>query len=237
MASFSGELRAHGDRQGGIGPASLQKRIGEIKILDIRSEKEFAKEHIDTAVVLPLKELSESRLTQLGFQRSDEIVVYGNSETPAKKAKLLLNAMDFTRVKILSGGFVHWKEDGFPTVSGKMAKTLESDKRSTVSSIRIQPSEYEFGVIRKEGGIVETTFSLSNEGNKEVRIEEVSTSCGCTTARLPKKIIPPGEAVIMEVAFDPNFHKEPEGRFSRTIFLQTSEGIELETKIYVQIKD
>jgi hypothetical protein len=41
----------------------------------------------------------------------------------------------------------------------------------------------------------------------------------------------------MEVSFDPNFHKEPEGRFSRTIFLQTSEGIELEAKIYVQIKD
>jgi rhodanese-related sulfurtransferase len=224
MTGFNGELQAHGDRQGGVSPTSLQKQVGEIKILDIRSEKDYAKDHIDTAVVLPLKEISESRLTQLGFQKGDEIVVYGNSEISAKKAKLLLNAMDFTRVKILSGGFVHWKEDGFPTVSGKMAMTL-------------RPSEYEFGVIRKEGGIVETTFSLFNEGNKKVRIEEVSTSCGCTTARLPKEIILPGEAVIMEVTFDPNFHKEPEGRFSRTIFLQTSEGIELETKIYVQIKD
>jgi rhodanese-related sulfurtransferase len=234
MTGFNGELRAHGDRQGGVSPTSLQKQVGEIRILDIRSEKQYAKEHIDTAVVLPLKEISESRLTQLGFQKSDEIVVYGNSEIPAKKAKLLLNAMDYTRVKILSGG---WKEDGFPTVSGKMAVTLESKKESMDSSIRIRPSEYEFGILRKEGGIVATTFSLFNEGNKKVRIEEVSTSCGCTTARLPKEIILPGEAVIMEVSFDPNFHKEPEGRFSRTIFLQTSEGIELEAKIYVQIKD
>lgn len=237
MTSFNGELQAHGDRQGGVSPTSLQKQVGEIKILDIRLEKDYAKEHIDTAVVLPLKEISESRLTQLGIQKGDEIVVYGNSEISAKKAKLLLNAMDFTRVKILSGGFVHWKEDGFPTVSGKMAMTLESKKISHDSSIRIRPSEYEFGVIRKEGGIVETTFSLFNEGTKKVRIEEVSTSCGCTIARLPKEIILPGEAVIMEVTFDPNFHKEPEGRFSRTIFLQTSEGIELETKIYVQIKN
>jgi rhodanese-related sulfurtransferase len=100
MTGFNGELRAHGDRQGGVSPTSLQKQVGEIRILDIRSEKQYAKEHIDTAVVLPLKEISESRLTQLGFQKSDEIVVYGNSEIPAKKAKLLLNAMDYTRVKI-----------------------------------------------------------------------------------------------------------------------------------------
>jgi rhodanese-related sulfurtransferase len=90
MTGFNGELRAHGDRQGGVSPTSLQKQVGEIRILDIRSEKQYAKEHIDTAVVLPLKEISESRLTQLGFQKSDEIVVYGNSEIPAKKAKLLL---------------------------------------------------------------------------------------------------------------------------------------------------
>jgi hypothetical protein len=52
-----------------------------------------------------------------------------------------------------------------------------------------------------------------------------------------KEVILRDEAVFLEVEFDPNFHKEPSGRFSRTVFLQTSEGIELPTKIYVQIKD
>jgi hypothetical protein len=90
MTGFNGELQAHGDRQGGVSPTSLQKQVGEIKILDIRSEKDYAKDHIDTAVVLPLKEISESRLTQLGFQKGDEIVVYGNSEIDSKKVMRLL---------------------------------------------------------------------------------------------------------------------------------------------------
>jgi hypothetical protein len=94
----------------------------------------------------------------------------------------------------------------------------EQERTSKVSSIRIQPAEYDFGIIAKEGGIVKTTFSLFNNGDKKVTIEEISTSCGCTSANVSKD-------------------KEPSGRFSRTVFLQTSEGIELPTKIYVQIKD
>jgi hypothetical protein len=163
--------------------------------------------------------------------------VYANSDIPAKKAKLLLNAMEFTNVKILSGGFVHWKEDGFPTRSGNMDIAPEQERTSKVSSIRIQPPEYDFGIITKEGGIVRTTFSLFNNGDKKVTIEEISTSCGCTSANVSKEVILPDEAVSLEVEFDPNFHEEPPGRFSRTVFLQTSEGIELLTEIYVHIKD
>lgn len=237
MQGFSGELQAHGDRKGVIGPENLEKRIGEIRILDVRSKKEYEEEHIDGAVVIPLKEISESRLTQLGFQKTHEIAVYANSDIPAKKAKLLLNAMGFTNVKILGGGFVHWKEDGFPTRSGKMDIAPEQEGTSKASSISIQPTEYDFGIITKEGGIVKTTFSLFNNGDKKVTIEEISTSCGCTSANVSKEVILPDEAVFLEVEFDPDFHQEPAGRFSRTVFLQTSEGIELLTKIYVQIKD
>ena len=49
--------------------------------------------------------------------------------------------------------------------------------------------------------------------------------------------IQPGETVPLEVTFDPDFHKEPPGKFSRTVFVQTSEGIELEAKIHIEIKD
>jgi rhodanese-related sulfurtransferase len=237
VASYGEELHGHGAREGAIGPETLQELVGKIKLLDVRSKKDYEKEHIDTALVIPLKEISEARLTQLGFLKTDEIVVYAKSEVPAKKAKLLLGAMGFTAVKILSGGFVHWKEDGFPTISGKMDVDVEEEKEKKVSSISFQPAEYDFGILAKQDGHVTTTFSLSNKGNKKVRIEEISTSCGCTTAKVAKKVILPGEKVPLEVTFDPNFHKEPEGRFSRTVFLETSEGIELEPKIWVEIKD
>lgn len=233
--NFSEEPQAHGVSKGIINPQSLKERSREIVILDVRSEKEYEKAHIHSAVVIPLKEISESRLSALGFQKTHEIVVYANSDTPSKKAKLLLNAMGFTRVKILGGGLAHWKEDGFLTVPGKMYATPDEEGTDPVSSIHIQPKEYDFGIIPAAGGIVETTFSLVNRGDKIVRIEDVSTTCGCTSATISKKAILPGEDVSLKVSFDPNFHKEPEGRFSRTVLLQTSEGIELQTKIYVEI--
>ena len=37
----------------------------------------------------------------------------------------------------------------------------------------------------------------------------------------------PGETGKLTVFFDPNFHKEPEGQFSRTVFLDTSDGSEI----------
>ena len=55
--------------------------------------------------------------------------------------------------------------------------------------------------------------------------------------KVSNKVIPPGKTVSLQIKFDPNFHEEPPGRFSRTVFLKTSEGVELQAKIYVQIKD
>ena len=231
------EIQGHGDRKGSLSPKALKERLGEIKLLDIRSEKDYEKEHIHTAFVIPLEELSESNLTQLGFHKTEEIVVYANSDAPAKKAKLLLEVMGFSAVKILSGGLVHWKEDGFSTTSGKMDMIMKGKTKKIASSISIEPKEHDFGMITKKGGSVKTTLALTNDGEEEVSIEEITTSCGCTSAKVSNKVITPGNSVSLQINFDPNFHEEPPGRFSRTVFLKTSEGLELQAKIYVQIKD
>lgn len=230
-------LYGHGDSKNAISPETLSSRIGRVKILDVRSEDEYEKDHIATSLVIPLIELSEARLNQLGFQKKDEIVIYANSGSTAKKAKMLLEIVGFKSVKILTGGLVHWKEGGYPTVPGKMeVKEKRKTKRKT-SSIMLKPAEYDFGIIKKADGIVVTDMSLVNMGKEEVKIEEITTSCGCTTAEVANNFIRPGSPVALHVFFDPNFHKEPPGRFSRTIFIQTSEEIELQAKIYVQIED
>ena len=218
-----------------IGSASLKASLGKIQLLDVRSEKEYAQEHIETALVIPLLEISEARLAQLGFKKEQEVVVYANSDSPAQKAKRLLNAMGFTTIKILSGGLAHWKEDGLPTVSGKM-NVVGTGEKEQVSAITLQPKEYGFGMITKEKGIVKTVFALTNTGTKDVVFEAISTSCGCTSAEVSENVVQPGKTVSLVVSFDPNFHQEPEGRFSRTVFLQTSEGVELQAKIYLQMQ-
>ena len=69
----------------------------------------------------------------------------------------------------------------------------------------------------------------------EISINEITTSCGCTSAKIDEKIIQPGQERKLTVSFDPNFHKEPEGKFSRTVFLQTSLGTETQAKIEIEI--
>jgi len=237
FAGYAQPLRAHDAPQGFVSPTQLHERLKQVKLLDIRSEPEYAQEHIDTAKVIPLTEISEARLTQLGFHKPDEIVVYANSETAAKKAKVLLEVLGYRAVNILNGGLTHWKEDGLPIVAGKMAVASSSQETPKSSAITIQPADHDLGTISKAGGVVTTTFTLLNTGTQAVLISNISASCGCTSAKISEEMILPGKSVRLEVAFDPNFHKEPQGKFSRTVFLETSEGIELQVKIHVHIQE
>ena len=236
---FSQFVQAHGAQEGAIGPEELQNSIGALNILDVRSFSDYEEGHIETALVLPLKEISEARLVDLGFLPGEAVVVYADSDNVAKKAKTLLEVFGFASVKYLSGGLTHWKEDRFPIVSGEMQVdgTQVREMQEAASSLKLVPEKYEFGVISKEGGVVTTTFTVTNTSQQTVTIEEMSTSCGCTSAEISNKVIESGKSVELQVFFDPNFHKEPQGKFSRTVFLQTSEGNELQAKIYVEIKE
>jgi hypothetical protein len=97
--------------------------------------------------------------------------------------------------------------------------------------------EYDFGKINKKDGAVKTTFTISNTGEEDLLFGEITTSCGCTSAELDRLILAPKESAVLTVNFDPNFHEEPEGRFSRSVFVPTNdlENPELEFKIFVEI--
>lgn len=236
---FSRFIEAHGAIEGAIGPEELKDNIGGMNILDVRSLSDYKNEHIETALVIPLKEISEARLTELGFLPEKPIVVYADSDNFAKKAKTLLEVFGFASVKYLSGGLTHWKEDNFPIVHGEMqTEGVQTHReKQEVSSLKVTPEKYDFGIVTKEEGVVKTVFTITNHSNQSVTIDEISTSCGCTSANISDKLIEAGKSVELDVFFDPNFHKEPQGKFSRTVFLQSSEGVELQVKIYVEIQE
>lgn len=52
-----------------------------------------------------------------------------------------------------------------------------------------------------EDGHLATKFAFKNTGSESVTIKRVRTSCGCTTARLPKNTFAPGESGEIEVKF------------------------------------
>jgi len=97
--------------------------------------------------------------------------------------------------------------------------------------------EYKFGEIFKKDGVVSANFIINNSGNANLVIGDITTSCGCTSAIIDKNEIAPNDNATVTAFFDPNFHKEPEGKFSRSIFIPTNDpnNKEIELKIFVEL--
>ncbi|MFQ6058718.1 MAG: DUF1573 domain-containing protein [Anaerolineae bacterium] len=66
---------------------------------------------------------------------------------------------------------------------------------------------YDFGDIAPDQ-IVEKTFKVVNQGPKDLVIEDVSSSCGCTAALLSEDTIPPGGEAELRVTYDPRVNKD-----------------------------
>lgn len=68
-------------------------------LIDVRTEQEFATEHLDQALNIPLNNLDE---LSKSLDRRTKIVVYCRSGSRAAQAKLMLQEMGFT--KVYNGG-------------------------------------------------------------------------------------------------------------------------------------
>ena len=114
--------------------------------------------------------------------------------------------------------------------------TLELGKQPKAVA---EKTEYDFRQIRKSDGVVKTDFVIFNKGSAELLIGDLTASCSCTSAKIDKKKIAAGDKAILTVNFDPNFHKEPEGRFFRSVFAPTNDPNkkEIEFKIFIEIKN
>ncbi|MCB1042899.1 MAG: DUF1573 domain-containing protein [Acidobacteria bacterium] len=75
--------------------------------------------------------------------------------------------------------------------------------------IEFERMEHDFGKIEK-GSKVDTEFKFKNTGDATLEIKDVSTSCGCTSAKPEKTTYAPGEEGVIPVSFN-------SGRFSGPI--------------------
>jgi hypothetical protein len=54
----------------------------------------------------------------------------------------------------------------------------------------------------KEGTMVEVNYRFKNSGDKNLVIESVSASCGCTVPEKPEQAFAPGEEGVIKAKFD-----------------------------------
>ncbi len=86
----------------------------------------------------------------------------------------------------------------------------------------LSEKEHRLGVLPINGPPAEYTFRVINIGAADLEITALTTSCGCTTARLSAQRIPPGESAELIVQFDPGFHRQP-GNYVREVYLFTND--------------
>lgn len=70
------------------------------------------------------------------------------------------------------------------------------------ASISLVDSVYDFGKIKQSGGTYTHTFKFYNQGAQPLVIENVETSCHCTTVEYTKEPVAPGGEGEVKAIFD-----------------------------------
>lgn len=112
--------------------------------------------------------------------------------------------------------------------------------------IEVNPSSYDFGNIQRE--VVSKTFEIRNSGKAELKLTQVSTSCGCTTAVVkargivspvfglhnnPKDwsiVLLPGETAALEVTYDAELHPDT-GLVHRVVYIKSNDPMKPEAQV------
>lgn len=90
-------------------------------LVDARSARSFAKEHIAGALSFPLEEASrQQKPTLKGVNKDALIIVYCNGfscHDSVELGKLLIKA-GYSSVYVFEGGLPEWRDAGYPTAGG-----------------------------------------------------------------------------------------------------------------------
>lgn len=105
------------------------------------------------------------------------------------------------------------------------------------SGLRFANDTFDYGHIREEGGAVVCRFEAKNESMADIEVINIVTTCGCTSARYERGMVPAGAQFSFEVSYDP---MNRPGRIDKHIFVHTSdaeEPIKLHIVGYVQPRE
>lgn len=154
-----------------------------------------------TDVFIPYNEISEN-LKELPQDKSTPILVYCRSGSMSKTASQEIAKLGYTSVFDLDGGVNAYKKQN--------------------NEVVITPSNQDLGTVIY-GNVVTTTFTLVNFTPLPLKITRVSTSCGCTSAKVNVEELGAYDSTNVEVSFDPAVHKDDTdlGELTRTIYIDT----------------
>jgi rhodanese-related sulfurtransferase len=251
MSGGTEEMREHNDDLAPheISPSDVVKKVRskeDVVLLDVRTLEEYEEVHLEDALLLPVQELSQESLTNIGLgedAKDKEIILYCRSGARSQTAYNIMKSLGYTNIKSVAGGMIHWQEDQYPLTesgayTGQMMMSENEDMTAAAVDgprMVIDRIRHDFGAIPQYSGTVETTFAITNDGTETLEIGALSTSCACTKADISKKNIPVGDSAVLTVVFDPDLHAEPEGVFERTVFVPTNDPAVPEAEVIIAV--
>jgi hypothetical protein len=97
--------------------------------------------------------------------------------------------------------------------------TLVFAQVGNAPSIKFPIEKVNFGAINEDDGSVSHAFKFVNRGKKPLKIENVLTTCGCTTPEWTREEVKQGDSGQVVAVFDP---RNKDGRFSKSLTVITN---------------
>ncbi len=99
-----------------LSPENFSKELKKqnVILIDVRRPEEFNEGHIKNAKLLPVQELSEEKIDELGVKKDDDILLYCRSGGRSGHALHMLDAAGYKHVRHLDGGILAWQEKNLP---------------------------------------------------------------------------------------------------------------------------
>ncbi len=101
--------------------------------------------------------------------------------------------------------------------------------------IVVEPAAQELGEVPQQK--IELVYTVRNDGESELQIEKISTSCDCTKATIAQNKIAPGQSAVLTVTLDPT-EDNLYGDITRLIYLRSNdpENPEVSVEFHVIIQ-
>jgi hypothetical protein len=99
------------------------------------------------------------------------------------------------------------------------AGILSLNAQQREATISFKEEAFDFGTIKAADGSVSHVFDFTNTGSTPLIIQNVETSCGCTTPEWTKQPVLPGAKGFIKVSFNPEGRS---GQIDKTITIKSN---------------
>jgi hypothetical protein len=155
------------------------------------------------------------------------VFVYGRSQTPnaAESQRRGSLAQVGQSVDLLplstQGKSIYGWHDMANIPKNVKGRPLPKDRPQ--ADVGVKPGNRYLGSLGRKD-VVNLRYIVVNDGDHDLVIDNVVTSCGCTTATLSHNIVPPGRRADLAVRFDAGYHAvKPGQQVVRIVWLMTND--------------